>query len=1044
MISLENAHIDLHWPPPDEIINPLGSGPSVYARLAKEKIGQAISRLSDGDGIKVGVLTGDPLSNTTESPIAIVCETSRTLSQNTLRQIHKLAWNFSRSPLLIIIEPNIVRAWTCCEPPLREDALEQRGPEIMQVSSLTEQAAKALDWVQLASGQFFKNHSDRFRREQCADYALLETLDYVRQELIYHAKYRLDEDICHDLLARVIFMQFLFHRKDSSGLPALNEKRLSRLYDEGVLSAKYNGLSEILNNYVDSYAFFRWLNEKFNGDLFPGKGETEDEREAEWQQEMKSVKREHLELLSNFVSGHMRKGQIALWPMYSFDAIPLEFISNIYEQFVGKKPGVVYTRAHVVDFILDGVLPWNSKQWDLKILDPSCGSGIFLVKAYQRLIHRWKLAHGEEPKVDDLRGLLENNLLGIDNDQHAVRVASFSLYLAMCDEIDPKHYWNKVKFPRLRHRRIICADFFREDTKEFRTVDDAHTFDIVVGNPPWGRNSCLKSDHVLKWAAGAHEKDCSKERTGQYGWVTAYRDIGPLFLAKAAALTHPEGQIALIQPAMSLIFDRVGTASKFRKKFFNSFKVEEIINLSALRFGLFKNATSPVCIVTMKPTPPDGEPLTYICPKPAHTGEDDYRIIIEPQDINPIYLHEAAEDPLVWTALMWGGRRDFVLLCRLRQCKNLEQLKAKKIAVTRQGIVRGDRKKFQQSIHRKPILNSDEFLKEAFIYLNAKALPENDDPYTHSRDSVNFDAFTLPQLIIKQAWSKNRGRFQAVIIASDETTGGIVCSESYESVHINKQNYPILETAWLSYNSKLAVYSLLLSSGSFAAYRPTINVEDLLRVPIPEPQIGGLNRIKQLADVDEHIRKAFSFKESEWTLIDDLFEYTLPDFKGDISSPGRQKTRTSDDKSELHLKTYCEYFLKVLKAGFGKNKSVGTTILQEKNTSTLPLRMVAIHLDWPEQNKVRIESFDAPDLTKRLFELNQKFLKTSSSGGIFYQRVVRVYSSVKINGKKIPTIFIIKPDQIRYWTRSLAMRDADEVATDIMMWRQSTEREMDS
>jgi hypothetical protein len=137
----------------------------------------------------------------------------------------------------------------------------------------------------------------------------------------------------------------------------------------------------------------------------------------------------------------------------------------------------------------------------------------------------------------------------------------------------------------------------------------------------------------------------------------------------------------------------------------------------------------------------------------------------------------------------------------------------------------------------------------------------------------------------------------------------------------------------------------------------------------------------------------------------------------------------------MHLKAYCEYFLKVLKAGFGKNKSICATIFQEKSPSPLPLRMVAIHLDWPGQNKVRIESFDAPDLMKRLFELDQKLLKTASNGGgIFYQRVVRVYDSVKINGKKIPTIFLIKPDQIRYWTRSMAMRDADEVAMDIMMW----------
>jgi hypothetical protein len=41
--------------------------------------------------------------------------------------------------------------------------------------------------------------------------------------------------------------------------------------------------------------------------------------------------------------------------------------------------------------------------------------------------------------------------------------------------------------------------------------------------------------------------------------------------------------------------------------------------------------------------------------------------------------------------------------------------------------------------------------------------------------------------------------------------------------------------------------------------------------------------------------------------------------------------------------------------------------------------------------------------------------------------------------RNIPTVFLIKPNQIRYWTRSMAMRDADEVAGDIMLWREGSQ-----
>jgi len=197
----------------------------------------------------------------------------------------------------------------------------------------------------------------------------------------------------------------------------------------------------------------------------------------------------------------MERGQLFLWQRYSFDAIPLEFISSIYEVFVGRNSsGVYYTPGFVVDFMLDAVLPWDSADWDLRILDPACGSGVFLVKAFQRLVHRWRLANdGNEPPAPLLRQLLENNLFGVDIDPHAVRVASFSLYLALCDEVDPRHYWRQVRFPRLRERQIIHSDFFYQDKPLFREHPQLPKYDIIVGNAPWGRKTMTQPAEV--WAA---------------------------------------------------------------------------------------------------------------------------------------------------------------------------------------------------------------------------------------------------------------------------------------------------------------------------------------------------------------------------------------------------------------------------------------------------------------------------------------------------------------------------------------------------------------
>ena len=443
-----------------------------------------------------------------------------------------------------------------------------------------------MHWIRLASGDFYRQFPDRFRRDGRADRVLLEELTFVRKRL---KSQKLDDDRIHDLLARVVFSQFLFDRKDSEGRTAINPGLLSRLREEGHLSHEHAGLGSILADKCEAYKFFRWLNDKFNGDLFPGKGRTPAEREAEWQEEIEQVKPRHLETLADFVSGRLRGRQRVLWPLYSFDVIPLEFISSIYEEFVTSK-GAHYTPGYLVDFMLDGVLPWGGNQWDLKILDPACGSGIFLVKAYQRLIQRWKNSNPEQKlSAELLRRLLERNLFGVDIDPQAVRVASFSLYLTMCDELDPKTYLKSTKFPPLRGHRLIHADFFREDINGFSTKRDGPAYDLVIGNAPWGVGT--ETDPAVQWA-----------RSPDHQWRIANRQVGTL-LAKAATLTKPEGRVSMIQPASSSSsFNRSGPANRFRERLFSQLRVEEVVNLSTLRFELFEGAISPPCIVTLRPT----------------------------------------------------------------------------------------------------------------------------------------------------------------------------------------------------------------------------------------------------------------------------------------------------------------------------------------------------------------------------------------------------------------------------------------------------------
>jgi hypothetical protein len=1020
-MSLEIAHSELAWPPPDQVINPPGAGPRVIAQNTRKKIGQNLARVTGRDDIRVGVLLDDPTSDTTQPPIAIVCEFLRKPDSSDLVEAQRLCWNYSTAPVLFTVEPGLIRCWTCCEPPPTKDQKRVSSPELLEASyrlgsqdrSTLGAASSLLHWLNLVHGRLFREQPKRFNREKCGDQLLLSNLRQLRRLLV--DEQQLDIDISHDLLARLIFIQFLFDRKDSQGRAALNSDLLSRLYADRVLQHPATNLSEILSNRSDAYRFFGWLNERFNGDLFPSP-RADSGKDSELSKEMKAVRREHLDTLSDFVAGRLefQTGQHSLWPQYSFDSIRLEFISSIYETFVTKSrkenEKAIYTPPHVVDFLLDSVLPWNSLEWDLRVLDPACGSGIFLVKAFQRLIHRWRLANpGEDPKADLLRRMLERNLVGIDVEERAVRTAVFSLYLALCDEIDPKYYWQQIRFPPLRHKTLVADDFFKVSEPAVPEGSTGH-FDLVVGNAPWGKNSITQE--ALEWSA-------------KHAWPAHYKDIGPLFLAKSAKHTIESGRVSFLQPSAVLF----GTGSKveaFRRKLFSEYDVLEVANLSALRFGLFVDAVAPACIITYRPRKPTSDTIQYVCPKPAKTPEDNYRIRVEPGDVHSVFRDEAIHETLVWSVLRWGNRRDLALIRRLATFSNLAKHEAAGVVRSRTGIIQGDRKKQLKTILGKPILVSEAFPSDTFLNLDGASLPLNSDPSVHSKESTDFTAFELPQLIIKKGFQQSARRFRAVRVQNKSA----LCSDSYITVNGPAE---ILDTAAATYNSILAIYCLFLTSSRLGTYRPAVLQNELLGVPMPDRPVKVSSRIRTFEQLDALVRSAIDLKESEWALIEDRVHYTLSDFFAGSESPGRLATSRSETASELRV--FAEYVMRVLGAAFGAQfQSSATLFVESDEQAPLAVRMIAIHLARGQEQGIRTIRASHGQLYEQLREFEGRSKQQEAAGLSFVPKAARLYDFVDQEGARIPTVFLIRPDEVRFWTRAEALQEGDEIARDLLTW----------
>ena len=178
---------------------------------------------------------------------------------------------------------------------------------------------------------------------------------------------------------------------------------------------------------ASAFALFDWLRTTFNGDLFPM-----DDPGAE----RNHLTDQHLALIRDFVDGRSlvaeRLGQGRLFK-FRFDAIPIDLISSIYQQFArstaadeAASQGLHYTRIELAHLALDPV--FEGLNADARIIDPTCGSGAFLVEAFRRLV--WRATGGQPASRKLVRRILYTQLFGIDINRSALGIAAFSLYLA--------------------------------------------------------------------------------------------------------------------------------------------------------------------------------------------------------------------------------------------------------------------------------------------------------------------------------------------------------------------------------------------------------------------------------------------------------------------------------------------------------------------------------------------------------------------------------------------------------------------------------------
>jgi len=240
---------------------------------------------------------------------------------------------------------------------------------------------------------------------------------------------------------------------------------------------------------------------------------------------------------------------------YEFSMISTEILGNIYEQFLGKvirlteghqakvedKPevkksgGVFYTPQYIVDYIVENTIgellkgKTPNQVSKLRFIDPACGSGSFLLGAYQKLIN-WHVEYysnlEKPPKnviytgkdgiprltIQEKKRILVNNIYGVDIDSQAVEVTKLSLLLKVLEDENKDVLESQQKLIQERAlpylgdnircgNSLIGTDILDSTElsleelqeinpfdwkEEFPKIFENGGFDAVIGNPPWG------------------------------------------------------------------------------------------------------------------------------------------------------------------------------------------------------------------------------------------------------------------------------------------------------------------------------------------------------------------------------------------------------------------------------------------------------------------------------------------------------------------------------------------------------------------------------
>jgi len=283
---------------------------------------------------------------------------------------------------------------------------------------------------------------------------------------------------------------------------------------------------------------------------------------------------------------------------YDFSIIDADVLGSIYEQYLGyllkktpkrakleekyarrKEQGIYYTPAYIVDYIVRntlGELIKNKKPSEvekIKVLDPACGSGSFLIKAFD-VLNEYYSKHdkyysqskldpeSEKAIITRKTNILTNNLYGVDLDSKAVEIAQLNLLLKVAEQ---RHrlptLQNNIKVGNsLIDDPAVAGDKAFKWEEQFKEIINDGGFDVIIGNPPYFK---------------IFEKD-PLNKTVEYQEIkSGMMNASAVFINKSLKLLKKGGYLGMIVPKMLAFTD---SWDKIRNKLLKNFKILKVVD----------------------------------------------------------------------------------------------------------------------------------------------------------------------------------------------------------------------------------------------------------------------------------------------------------------------------------------------------------------------------------------------------------------------------------------------------------------------------------